>query len=145
MGTNQDEAISQEELRKGFLQYTPLREAPGLGAYNDKFIKEIHHDADALFATIDQDASGSISPLELRTHLEEKTEYTPRAIGNLFKMLDANRDGEIERVELRDAFVKYSALRQAIGEGPNFKWPRSYAAMTYARLLGLKAQVGTVV
>merc|ERR1712151_1414380 len=110
MGTNQDEAISQEELRKGFLQYTPLREAPGLGSYNDKFVKEIHHDADALF-----------SPIELRNHMEDKTDYSPRAMGNIFKLLDVNSDGEIEREELRDAFVKYSALRQAIGEGPNFK------------------------
>jgi len=121
LDTNQDASLSQEELRKGFLEYTPLREAPGLGSYNDKFVKEIHHDADALFASIDEDASGSITPLELRNHMEDKTEYSPRAIGNIFKMLDINQDGEIERDELRDAFVKYSALRQAIGEGPNFK------------------------
>jgi len=36
-------------------------------------------------------------------------------------MLDVNSDGSIERAELREAFVKYSALRVAIGEGPNFK------------------------
>lgn len=121
LDVNQDEAISQEELRKGFLQYTPLREAPGLGSYNDKFVKEIHHDADALFTTIDEDGNGTISPIELRNHMEDKTDYSPRAMGNIFKLLDVNSDGEIEREELRDAFVKYSALRQAIGEGPNFK------------------------
>ena len=38
-----------------------------------------------------------------------------------FDAFDVNKDGQIERSELRDAFVKYSALRQAIGEGPNFK------------------------
>jgi hypothetical protein len=37
------------------------------------------------------------------------------------QLLDVNKDGEVERDELREAFVKYSALRQAIGEGPNFK------------------------
>jgi len=121
LDTNNDASLSQEELRMGFLQYTPLRKAPGLGSYNDKFVNEIHHDADALFATIDEDASGTITPLELRAHLEDTTEYTPRAIGNVFRLLDVNQDGEIERTELRAAFVKYSALRQAIGEGPNFK------------------------
>ena len=35
--------------------------------------------------------------------------------------MDVNKDGSIEREELRAAFIKYSALRQAIGEGPFFK------------------------
>merc|ERR1719486_1759785 len=102
LDTNQDASLSQDELRKGFLEYTPLREAPGLGSYNEKFVKEIHHDADSLFATIDEDGSGTVSVLELKNHLEERTEYSPRAIGNIFKMLDVNQDGEIERDELRD-------------------------------------------
>ena len=40
---------------------------------------------------------------------------------NIFSMLDIDEDGDISQEELRNAFVKYSALRQAIGEGPNFK------------------------
>ena len=44
-----------------------------------------------------------------------------KAISSIFSLLDVNRDGEIEKAELRAAFVKYSALRQAIGEGPNWK------------------------
>ena len=51
--TDKSEEISQDELRAAFLQYSPLREAPGLGAYNEQFIEEIHVDADALFAAID--------------------------------------------------------------------------------------------
>merc|ERR1719183_2088155 len=47
-----DETISKNELREGFLNYTPLRSAPGLGSYNSKFIEEIHVDADSLFANI---------------------------------------------------------------------------------------------
>ena len=39
----------------------------------------------------------------------------------LFRQLDVNDDGDIEKSELRNAFVRYSALRQALGEGPNFK------------------------
>ena len=121
LDTNQDEEISREELRAGFLKYTPLRSAPGLGAYNAGFIAEIHADADALFAAIDADGDGTVSKDELRDHLKQFSKYSFKAISNIFKMLDVNKDGDIERGELRNAFVKYSALRQAIGEGPNFK------------------------
>eukprot|EP00316_Scyphosphaera_apsteinii_P013235 CAMPEP_0119299446 /NCGR_PEP_ID=MMETSP1333-20130426/1522_1 /TAXON_ID=418940 /ORGANISM="Scyphosphaera apsteinii, Strain RCC1455" /LENGTH=209 /DNA_ID=CAMNT_0007300885 /DNA_START=167 /DNA_END=796 /DNA_ORIENTATION=+ len=121
LDTNADEMISRDELRAGFLKYTPLREAPGLGTYNAKFVEEIHEDADRLFSTLDRNGDGSIEPIELRDHLKQFSDYSPRAIGNIFLLLDVNKDGEIERGELRDAFVKYSALRQAIGEGPNFK------------------------
>jgi len=121
LDTDKSEEISKEELRAGFLQYTPLREAPGLGRYNAEFINEIHTDADALFAAVDADNSGSISKEELRDHLKQFSKYSFKAISNIFQLLDVNNDGYIEKQELRDAFVKYSALRQAIGEGPNFK------------------------
>uniref|UniRef100_A0A7S0LRG3 EF-hand domain-containing protein n=1 Tax=Coccolithus braarudii TaxID=221442 RepID=A0A7S0LRG3_9EUKA len=113
--------ISREELRAGFLKYTPLREAPGLGGYNSKFVAEINADADALFAAIDTDGGGTISKEELRNHLKEFSKYSFKAISKLFKLLDVNKDGQIEAQELRDAFVKYSALRLAIGDGPNYK------------------------
>ena len=35
--------------------------------------------------------------------------------------LDGDGDNSSTQSEMRDAFVKYSALRQASGEGPNFK------------------------
>jgi len=116
-----DEEITREELKRGLLRYTPLREAPGLGGYNKQYIDEIHVDADTLFAAIDKDDSGTISKEELREHLKEFSKYSFKAISKIFKLLDANRDGEIDRDELRSAFVKFSALRQAIGDGPNFK------------------------
>lgn len=116
-----DGTITRDELRAGFLKYTPLREAPGLGAYNAKFVTEIHADADTFFNAVDTDGDGSISKEELRNHLKQFSSFTFKAIGNVFKMLDVNSDGSIERAELREAFVKYSALRVAIGEGPNFK------------------------
>jgi len=121
LDTNKDDEISREELQAGFLKFTPLRAAPGLGAYNAQFVTEIHADADVLFAAVDADGSGSISKDELRNHLKQFSPYSFKAIGNIFKLLDVNNDGEIERDELRDAFVRYSALRQAVGEGPNFK------------------------
>ena len=33
-----------------FVEFSPLRVAPGLGAYNSKFVGEIEADADAVFA-----------------------------------------------------------------------------------------------
>ena len=47
--------------------------------------------------------------------------YSFKAISALFKVLDVDKSGGVDKDELRAAFVKYSALRQAIGEGPNFK------------------------
>jgi len=121
LDTNKDDLISKEELREGFMKFTPLRAAPGLGAYNAEFVEEIHADADTLFQSIDADNSGTISKDELRDHLKRESNYSFKAISKLYKLLDVNKDGEIERDELRAAFVKYSALRMAIGEGPNFK------------------------
>jgi Ca2+-binding EF-hand superfamily protein len=118
---NNDGGVSVEEFRAGLVQYSPLRSAPGLGDYNKEFVKEIHADADYLFSSIDTDRSGTVSVDELQEHLTRGNKYSDSAQANIFKMLDVNDDGEISKDELRDAFVQYSALRQALGEGPNYK------------------------
>lgn len=59
--------------------------------------------------------------MELRIHLREFSKFSDKAITNIFSFLDIDSDGGITREELRSAFVSYSALRQAIGAGPNYK------------------------
>lgn len=121
LDTDKSGELSRDELRAGFLNYTPLRKAPGFGNYNEEFKDEIHDDADELFASIDFDNDGEITEAELRVHLRTSSDFSDTAITNIFQMLDINKDGGITREELRSAFVRSSALRLAIGEGPNFK------------------------
>jgi Ca2+-binding EF-hand superfamily protein len=47
--------------------------------------------------------------------------FSETAVNNIFRLLDVNGDGKVSQDEMRSAFVRYSALRQAIGEGPNYK------------------------
>jgi len=121
MDVNNDGCISGEEFRTGMVQFAPLRSAPGLGNYNADFVHEIQADADALFRNIDVDGDGTVTPQELTQYLKMVSSYTDPAIANLFAMLDVDQDGAISKEEVREAFIKYSALRQAVGEGPNFK------------------------
>jgi Ca2+-binding EF-hand superfamily protein len=121
LDTNKDGAISQDEFRSGLVKFSQLRSAPGLGEFNLQFVKEIHADSDFLFNSIDIDGNGTISKDELKKHLSRTSKYSDPAINKIFRMLDANKDGEISKAELREAFVRYSALRQALGSGPNYK------------------------
>jgi Ca2+-binding EF-hand superfamily protein len=121
LDVNSDGGISKAEFRSGLVRFAALRSAPGLGAYNSGFVAEIAQDSDHLFKTVDTDRSGSISFKELQEHMRRTTEYSDAAIANIFIMLDENTDGEVSSEELRDAFVRSSALRQALGEGPNYK------------------------
>jgi len=114
-------SLSREELRAGFRNYTPLRKAPGFGNYNEEFKEEIHVDADRLFTSVDADNDGEVTEAELRVHLRQFSRFSDPAITSIFEMLDVDENGAIDRDELRSAFVRCSALRQAIGEGPNFK------------------------
>lgn len=83
--------------------------------------EEIQADADALFDSIDMDRDGEVTEPELRVHLRQFSKYNDAAITNIFDLLDVDEDGGITKEELRAAFIKYSALRQAIGAGPNYK------------------------
>ena len=99
-----------------------LQTAPGLGSYNAEFAKEIQEDADQVFQSADIDGNGEIDRDELRSHIGMSfANYSPEAIDQIFSSIDVNSDGTITKEEWRDAFASSSALRQAIGEGPNYK------------------------
>ena len=99
-----------------------MQTAPGLGSYNAEFAKEIREDADQVFQSADIDGNGEIDRDELRSHIGRSfANYSPEAIDQIFSSIDVNSDGTITKEEWRDAFASNSALRQAIGEGPNYK------------------------
>eukprot|EP00751_Fragilariopsis_kerguelensis_P042451 CAMPEP_0171010360 /NCGR_PEP_ID=MMETSP0736-20130129/21995_1 /TAXON_ID=186038 /ORGANISM="Fragilariopsis kerguelensis, Strain L26-C5" /LENGTH=158 /DNA_ID=CAMNT_0011442399 /DNA_START=48 /DNA_END=525 /DNA_ORIENTATION=- len=94
-----------------------------IGNYNSEFVKEIHEDADQVFQSVDSDSDGSITSKELKNHMNRVkfNSYSEAALDRIFLMLDFDGNKGIDQEELRDAFVRFSALRQAIGEGPNYK------------------------
>jgi Ca2+-binding EF-hand superfamily protein len=125
MDTNDGGKISRHEFQGGMVLFAALQSAPGLGNYNAEFVKEIHEDSDQVFQSVDTNGDGSIDVKELKSHLKRTAkfgnEFSDTAIDRIFMMLDVDGNKRIEKEELRDAFARYSALRQAIGEGPNYK------------------------
>ena len=126
MDTNNDGKISRQEFQGGMVLFAALQSAPGLGNYNSEFVKEIHEDADQVFQSVDVNGDGFIDVKELKNHLRrtkvlESDKFSEIAMDRVFLMLDMDGNKRIEKEELRDAFARYSALRQAIGEGPNYK------------------------
>jgi len=123
MDMNKDGKISKQEFQGGMVLFSQLQSAPGLGNYNSEFVTEIHEDADQVFQSVDSDSDGSITSKELKNHMNRVkfNSYSEAALDRIFLMLDFDGNKGIDREELRDAFVRFSALRQAIGEGPNYK------------------------
>jgi Ca2+-binding EF-hand superfamily protein len=126
MDMNSDGKISRQEFQGGMVLFAALQSAPGLGNYNSEFVKEIHEDSDQVFQSVDTNGDGSIDVKELKNHLKrtkilDADKFSETAIDRIFMMLDFDGNKRIEKEELRDAFARYSALRQAIGEGPNYK------------------------
>jgi len=123
MDMNKDGKISKQEFQGGMVLFSQLQSAPGLGNYNSEFVKEIHEDADQVFQSVDSDSDGSITSKELKNHMNRVkfNSYSEAALDRIFLMLDFDGNKGIDQEELRDAFVRFSALRQAIGEGPNYK------------------------
>ena len=116
LDSDMDGSITRDELRMGFVRYKNLRDAPGMGMGrpDGDDMTSIREDAATIFDSIDTDVSGTIDDDELRNFLREKG-YGDNAIDSIYSTLDVDRDGQITREELSDAFVRYSALRYATG------------------------------
>lgn len=124
MDINSDGKVSREEFRRGMETLPALQQAPGLGAFNmPHYKREILQDADQAFQSADADGNGALDEFEFKSHLGRMfgRGYSEKAIQELFKSLDVNGDEKISKKEFRDAFLKCAALRQVIGEGPNYK------------------------
>lgn len=76
----------------------------------------IQAEADAVFAAMDADGNGRISPSELRDHLAGSG-FSKKDVERFFNALDTNSDGQISRGELRSGFRRYEManLRLALG------------------------------
>jgi len=113
--------ISQAELRHAFVRYDDpaLRLALGLGTT----------EADAIFSKIDINGDGQISKGELTAFMTAGGFPLERGLADsIFNTLDTNRDGAVSREELRTGYVRYSALRDALGLGLGTRRASNYAA-----------------
>ena len=102
--------LSQAELRHAFVRYDDpaLRLALGLGTT----------EADAIFSKIDINGDGQISKGELTAFMTAGGFPLERGLADsIFNTLDTNGDGAVSREELRTGYVRYSALRDALGLG----------------------------
>jgi Ca2+-binding EF-hand superfamily protein len=131
LDTNADGSLSRDELRDAFVRYDDpaLRLALGLGT----------SEADAVFDLIDGlhaartqqpkltclpdlrnaycvavDRSGNISQEELQQYLAQQG-FAGAIAASIFETLDENSDGQVSRQELHTGYVRYAALRQALG------------------------------
>ena len=101
--------LTRDELRESFVKYDDpgLRLALGLGT----------SEADVIFDTIDSNSDGVITKEELTLHMVSNG-YLPEATAaTVFKTLDGTVTRSISRAELREGYMSYSAVREALGLG----------------------------
>jgi len=111
--SNGDGEISTEEWKAAYIKYPTLRTAPGLGG---SLKERLCEDADSVFASLDEDESGTISEAEIRQHLEG-CGYEEGFATTVLKVLDFDKSGEVDQEEFRSAFLKHPSMRSAPGLG----------------------------
>lgn len=113
--TDGNGVLSPEEFKAAYVKYPTLRTAPGIGG---ALKKKLEAAADALFATLDTDGDGTISLTELQDHLKSVIPaYSDDLIQTIMKGIDLDNSGEIDKGELRKAFLLHPTIRTAKGLG----------------------------
>ena len=107
---NRDGEIEAEELREALVKFDDpaIRLAIGLGAT----------EADDVFDAIDTNSDGEVTIAELTAYLELNscaTEEATVSASKIFRTLDANGDGSIQREELRQGYEEYTEFRAILG------------------------------
>ena len=114
---NSDGELSRVELREAYVRYPPLRNAPAMGSLSKSKQASVHEEADATFDELDLDGNGHLTLSELQAHFEgvEGPTYSKSAVENIFRTLDTDGNGEVSRSEFRGSYVRYRAMRIALG------------------------------
>ena len=120
MDVNSDGEVSRAELRDAYVKHPSLRGAPAMGSLSKSKRAAVFDEADEQFTALDLDGNGRLSLSELQTHFagREGPSYSADAVAKIFKTLGGGGDGSVEEVtrsEFRGAYVRYRAMRLAIG------------------------------
>ena len=117
LDVNADGQVSREELREAFVRYPVLRHAPAMGTTKKSSRNALHAEAEATFSALDLNGDGLISLEELQQHFSgaEGTTYSSTAVESIFAVLDRNGDGSVTPSEFRGGYVRYRAMRLALG------------------------------
>lgn len=131
MDLNGDGAISEKEFQTLYLTVPSLRALPGMGQVvpeKDDDEQEISVNTydqiieagDKLFRSLDVNGSGFIEFAELQAYMKSLSgSYQEKAMHKVFDLLDVDHDHGLNRHEFRDAYWRYSAFRNALGESPS--------------------------
>ena len=116
---NGDGKLTRDELRDAFVRHPSLRSAPAMGTLSKQKRSAVFEEADETFTAIDINQNGTLSIDELKAYFagREGPSYSEAAVAQIFVTLTTNGSihEEITRSEFRGSFVRYRAMRLALG------------------------------